>query len=446
MKVVILGAGRRGRRLAGHLAEEKKDVLVLDDNPDAVRRVMENADCLAYVANGTDIRQLEEAGIRDADAFIALTNSDETNLVSCSLASSEFNIPTTICAIKNISYSKKQNLMGITHIINPFEETAKSIGRSIERGIYSDIISFENSSLVLYNVLIEPGSRYAGKKIKEIRAMIPAQFIIAALLRNSVASVPSGDTTVQAGDTLSFAADEKSVSLILSAVGKTRHQSKKIAIVGGTKVADFLINSTQTSIRKQITLIDYRKEVCEDFASRYPDILVINENITREGAFKQAGLEEYDLLISLSDMDERNILIASYAKSAGVKAVISVVGNNADYLRIANHLNIDAIVSVQNESVDSIMRYLHGTNVSTLHSLFDGNIEAFEYNVTSSSKLCSKMLKDVDMRGKGIITGIVKNGKTIIPDGNTIIEEGNTLIMVSERKAAEFIQNMIAEN
>lgn len=446
MKVVILGAGRRGRKLARLLTEEKKDVLIIDENPETVKRIMEDIDCLAYEANGTDINQLEEAGVRGADAFIALTSSDETNLVSCSLAASEFNIPTTICTIKNISYTKRQNLMGISHIINPFEETAKSISRGIERGIYSDIISFENSSLVLYNVQIEKGSKYAGKKVKEIRAFIPAQFIIAALLRNSVASVPSGDTVIQAGDTLSLAADEKSVESILSAVGKTRQKTKRIAIVGGNKVADFLISNTQVETRKHMTLIDYNLAVCEDFASRYPDILVINENITREGAFRQAGLEEYDLLICLSDTDERNILIASYAKSAGVKAVISVVGKNADYLRIANHLNIDAIISVQNESVDSIMRYLHGTNVSTLHSLFDGSIEAFEYKVTSSSQFCSKMLKDIDMRGKGIITGIVKDDKTIIPNGNTVIEEGNTLIMVAERKATEFIQSLIAEN
>ncbi len=446
MKVVILGAGRRGTRLARHLTEEKKDVLVLDENPDAVKRIMENVDCLAYKASGTDIDELEEAGIRGADAFIALTSSDETNLVSCSLAASEFNISTTICAIKNISYTKTQNLMGITHIINPFEETAKSIVRSIERGIYSDIISFENSSLVLYNAPIEAGSKYAGKTVREIRAMIPARFIIAALQRNSVASVPSGDTIVQTGDTLSLAADEKSVELILGAVGKKRCKTNKIAIVGGTKVADYLIHRISDSVRKNITYIDSNLTECEKFASRYPDMLVINENITREGAFRQAGLEDYDLLVCISDTDERNILIASYAKSAGVKAVISVVGKNADYLRIANHLNIDAIVSVQNESVDSIMRYLHGTNVSTLHSLFDGGIEAFEYMVSSKSRLCGNKLKDIDIRGKGIITGIVKDGQTIIPDGNTVIEEGNIIIMVTQRKASEFIQNLIAES
>lgn len=445
MKVVILGAGRRGKRLAKLLTEEKKDVLIIDQYAEAVKRAMANIDCLAVQANGTNVDELENAGIRDADAFIALTSSDETNLVSCSIASTEFKIPTTICAIKNISYTNKSNFMGISHIINPFRETARSVGRSIERGIYSDIISFENSSQVLYNVQVEDGSKFSGKTVKEIRALIPVRFIIAALLRNSVATVPSGDTVVQAGDTLSLAADEQSVESLLSTAGKTRQKSKHIAIVGGTKVADFLIQQINPSIRKCITLIDSDKSICEDFASRYKDILVINDNVTREGVFRQEGLEEYDLLISMTENDERNILIASYAKFRGVKAVISTVNKNADYLRIAKHLNIDSIVSVQDESVDSIMRYLHGTNISTLHSLFDGNIEAFEYKVTKNSQLCNKMLNEIDMRGKGIITGIVKNGQTIIPNGTTKIEDGNVLIMVTQRQAAEFIQNLIAE-
>lgn len=446
MKVVILGAGRRGIRLAKHLTEEKRDVILIDNNSEVISNILSNVECLAFTGSGTNIDDLRNAEIQNADAFIALTSSDETNLVSCSIASSEFNIPVTICAIRNISYTKTHNLMGITHIINPYQETAKVIVRNIERGFFSDIVSFDNSSLVLYNVSVESGSRYSNKLVKDIRGMIPVQFVIAALMRNGVATVPNGDTIIREGDILSLAANENSVETILKNIGKRKQKAKKIVIVGGNKITDLLLMELHSSKHKDITLLDNKKDICEDFANRYPNLLVINESITKEGVFRREGLENYDLLIALTNTDEKNILISSYAKFEGVKSSIGVVEKDPDYLKMADYLKIDSIVSVQDSTVDSILKYLHGKNISTLHSLFNGSLEAFEYHVTEKSKLCNMELKDINMKGKGIITGVVKNNKTTIPNGMYRIAEGDTLIIVSERKEYEFMQKLLMEN
>lgn len=445
MKVVVLGAGRRGIRLAKHLIEEKKEVLIIDENPEEVNNAMLKLDCLACVGSGTNIEDLTNAGIDNADVFVSLTNSDETNIVSCAIAASEFHIPVTICVTKEVSYSKTRNFMGISHIINPFQETAAVIFSDIERGIFSDVISFEKSKLLLYNVRIEQGSEYAGKTVKEIRTMIPVQFIITAVMKANKASVPSGDTVIYAGDTLTLAIKEGSLDSILEAIGKSRKKPKRIAIVGGTRIADYLIREFDASKRKNITLIDSHKDVCEDFSSRYPDIFILNENITREGFFQQEDLQDYDLLVAITDLDEQNILIASYAKFKGVKTTVSVIEKNADYLRIADHLNINAIISTQDTSVDSILRFVHGSNVSKLHSLFNGNLEAFEYTVSAKSKLCNKMLQDIDMRGKCVICGIVHQNETIIPNGKYLLCEGDVLLMVAERNFTEFVQNLLKE-
>ena len=153
MKVAILGAGRRGIRLARHLVEENKDVIIIDEDADDINDAMSKVDCLGFTGSGTNLEDLSDAGIDDADAFIALTGSDETNLVSSGIASSEFHIPLTIASIRNLSYTGYSgigtSLMGITHIVNPTQEVAQYIYEDVERGIYSDIISFENSSLVL---------------------------------------------------------------------------------------------------------------------------------------------------------------------------------------------------------------------------------------------------------------------------------------------------------
>ncbi len=334
--------------------------------------------------------------------------------------------------------------MGITHIVNPTQEVAQYISQDVERGIYSDIISFENSSLLLYNVYVEKNSPYNNKIVKELRQSIDANFIIAALLRNGEALVPSGDTIVRTGDTLSLVAREDSVDRILHSVGRKSMKAKRIAIVGATQVADFLLRLIPQYQHKDVALIDMDKDVCEKMATLYPDVLVLNADITSEAVFEEENLGNFDLILCLTYNDELNIITASYAKHFGIKHSLALVNQNPNYIRMASHLNIDSIISTQDVTVDSLMRYMHGQNVSSIHSLFDGQIEAFEFAITDDNPTVGKALKDIDMRGKGIIAGVTKrDGSTVIPGGLYTIEAGDAIITVIERKSADFIQKLL---
>ncbi len=448
MKVVILGAGRRGIRLARHLVEENKDVIIIDEDAEDVNTAMAKVDCLAIKGSGTSLEDLSDAGIDDADAFVALTGSDETNLVSSGIASSEFKVPLTIASIRNLSYTGYSgignSMMGITHIVNPTQEVAQYIYQDVERGIYSDIISFENSSLLLYNVYVEKGSPYADKIVKDLRKELNANFIIAALSRDGEALVPSGDTVVRPGDTLSLVAQEESVKKLLSSVGRKSMRAKHIAIVGASQVADFLLRAIPKYQHKDITLIDKDKDVCEHMATVYPDVLVLNADITNEAVFEEEGLGAYDLMLCLTSNDELNIITASYAKHFGIKNSLALVSHNPNYIRMADHLDIDNIISTQDVTVDSLMRYMHGKNVSSTHSLFDGQIEALEFTIAEGNPIIGRALKDIDMRGKGIIAGVTKkDGSTLIPGGLYVIEHGDALITVIERKSTDFIQRLL---
>ena len=448
MKVVILGAGRRGIRLARHLVEENKDVIIIDEDVEDVNEAMSKVDCLAVKGSGTSLEDLSDAGLADADAFVALTGSDETNLVSSGIAASEFNVPLTIASIRNLSYTGYSgigsSLMGITHIVNPTQEVAQYIYQDVERGIYSDIISFENSSLILYNIYVEKDSPYCDRIVKELRQSIDANFIIAALLRNGDAIVPSGDTIVRTGDTLSLVAREDSVDRILHSVGRKSMKAKRIAIVGATQVADFLLRAIPQYQHRDIALIDMDKAVCEKMATLYPEVLVLNADITSEAVFEEENLGNFDLMLCLTNNDELNIITASYAKHFGIKNSLALVNQNPNYIRMASHLNIDSIISTQDVTVDSLMRFMHGQNVSSIHSLFDGQIEAFEFSITEDNPTVGKALKDIDMRGKGIIAGVTKkDGRTVIPGGLYVIEAGDVIITVIERKSADFIQKLL---
>ena len=448
MKVVILGAGRRGIRLARHLVEENKDVIIIDEDIEDVNTAMSQVDCLAFRGSGTSLEDLSDAGVDDADAFVALTGSDETNLVSSGIAASEFKVPLTIASIRNLSYTGYSgignSLMGISHIVNPTQEVAQYIYQDVERGIYSDIISFENSSLLLYNVFVENGSPYNNKMVKQVRMELNANFIIAALNRNGEAIVPSGDTVICPGDTLSLVAHENSVDKILSSVGRRKQKPKRIAIVGATQVADFLLKAIPKYQHRDIALIDMDKEVCEKMATMYPDVLVLNADITNESVFEEENLGAFDLMICLTYNDELNIITASYAKHFGIKNSMALVNQNPNYVRMASHLGIDSIISTQDVTVDSLMRYMHGQNVASMHSMFDGQIEAFEFTITKGNPVIGTALKDIDMRGKGIIAGVTKkDGTTMIPGGLYVIESGDALITIVERKSADFIQKLL---
>jgi len=448
MKVVILGAGRRGIRLARHLVEENKDVIIIDEDAEDVNTAMAKVDCLAIKGSGTSLEDLSDAGIDDADAFVALTGSDETNLVSSGIASSEFHVPLTIASIRNLSYTGYSgignSLMGITHIVNPTQEVAQYIYKDVERGIYSNILPFENSSLLLYNVYVEKDSPYDGKLVRQLRHELNSNFIIAALDRNGEALVPSGDTVVKTGDTLSLVVPEENVTEILSSVGRKSMKAKRIAIVGASQVADFLLRAIPQYQHRDIALIDKDSAVCEHMATVYPDVLVLNADITSEGVFEEEGLENYDLMLCLTSNDELNIITASYAKHYGIKTCLALVSHNPNYIRMAGHTDIDNIISTQDVTVDSLMRYLHGQNVSSMHSLFGGQIEAFEFTITDDNPIVGRALKDIDMRGKGIIAGVTKSdGSTLIPGGLYVLEAGDSLITVIERKSTDLIQKML---
>ncbi|MCF0237904.1 MAG: NAD-binding protein, partial [Sphaerochaetaceae bacterium] len=284
----------------------------------------------------------------------------------------------------------------------------------------------------------------------DMRQRINGEFIIAALNRNGSAMVPSGDTVVMAGDVLCLSAKEEGVEAILSSVGRRRQKPKSIIIVGASQVADFLVRLFPVSQHKNIAVIDKDSSVCQKFATKYPSIMVLNADVTSDEVFEEEGLGNYDLLVALTGNDELNIITASYAKHFGIKNSMALITKNPNYVQMTSHLEIDSVISTQDVTVDSLMRYLHGTNVSSVHSLFDGKIEAFEFVVKKGCPVVGKALKEINMKGKGIIAGVTKNKnndeikdeESIIPSGNYIIEEGDSLVVVTERESNNFIRTL----
>ena len=446
-KIVILGAGRRGLGLAKHLIEEHKDVVIIDNSHERVATAVAKLDCLGILGNGTDIDKLIEAGCENAEAFIAVTNSDEINLVSCGIVSSTFKETKTVAAIRSLVYTGvdglKEGLLGIDYIVNPNAEAARYIFNTIEQGVYSNVLGFSNTDLLLYNFYVEPFSPYIGTSVMDMRNKLKADFVIAAINRGHKALVPSGSTSIEPKDTLSIVADSEEVTDILKTVGKLQKKPTKIVLVGASRITRALLNRMTIAMRSKVTVVDQDEVVCNDFSERFPEVLVIKADITDEDIMQEEQLGSYDLLIALTDNDELNIITASYAKRIGISRSMALIRQNNNYTRLASYLDIDVVISITDTTVESLLRYLRGTNIESLHSLYNGQLEIFEFSINGTCAVLGKKLSEINMRKKAIVAGLTgKSGKSVIPTGNSTLHEGDTVIVAAMRESAEFIQKL----
>ncbi len=446
MKVVILGAGKRGTLLARHLIQERRNVIIIESDPKRAMETQNKLDCMVKNGSGTDPLFLKEAEADKADFFVALTDSDEVNLVACGIVENLASEVTTIAAIRNLTYTGKDGLpatvLGINHIVNPEAETAKSIHKIIKRGIFSDVVTFENSDLGLYNFVVPADSPFANRRVSECRSSIAPEFVIAAIKRGEEGIVPSGETQILSDDTLALVVADSEKRSLFRLLGQKRAKSKKIVIVGGSKIARFLLRLFDPGDHKSIVLVEQDGATCEEFAALFPNLLVIKSDISDELIFKEENFETKDLLISLTDNDELNIVTSSYAKRLGVTNTMAIIKNN-NYIRLAENLGIDTIISISEATVDSLLKFMRGKHVSSVHSLFEGRFEIIELNVSDGMKIVDTPISKINMRGRGVIAGITtKRGENVIPTGDYVIKGGDTLLICAGREELDFIQKV----
>ncbi len=446
-KIIILGAGRRGLGLAKQLVIDGKDVVIIDNSHERIENAVSKLDCMGVLGNGTDIAKLEEAGIDEAEAFVAVTDSDEINLVSCGIVSSSYPQTKTVAAIRSLIYTGveglKEGLLGIDYIVNPNTETAKSIYNIIEQGVNGNVMSFSNSKMLLYNFHVEKFSSYIGSSVMEMRSKLNAEFVIASINRRGLVIVPSGTTTIQANDILSIVAESDEVTDILKTVGKLQKRPNNMVLVGASRITRALLNRMSPAMRSKVTVVDQDPQVCKEFSERFREILVIKADITDEDIMAEEQLGSHDLLVALTDNDELNIITASYAKRIGITRSIALIKQNNNYIRMAPYLDIDVVISTTDTTVESLLRYLRGSNVFSFHTMFNGQLEVYEFVIRSGSAVCNKQLKDINMRKKAIVAGITnERGENIIPSGLSTLTEGSTVLVAVLRNSSEFIQKL----
>ncbi|PIE04396.1 MAG: hypothetical protein CSA76_04455 [Spirochaetales bacterium] len=470
MKIVILGAGRVGWRLARQLVDEGKEVTLIEKDPESARRAAERLDCRVVNGEGNSVPVLRKAGIEHADFFISVTESDEINMIACSLVAGEYSEPVTVARVRNLAYSAsrmvRRRLYGIDHVINPEIEAARAVIRSLEKGAVGTVNPFSDSGLSMTSITIDEDCPLAGKALSNVRSSLDKDFIVPLLIREGESVIPSGDTVIESHDMLYVIAAPEGTNAIISAAGFNRRELKRIAIAGGGRigryVADYLMGRDdpgeaepqrawsgligrfrRKAPSRRVHFVERDYTVARELASDYPGALVSHADISDEEVADAGMLEGYDLLISATGNQELNIVSALHAKNHGVERSIALV-RKASYVTVAREMGVDVTVSVTDTMVDSILRILRKGNIRSVHTIAGSDFEIIDLLLDESSPLADKHIQDMKLPRDSLILVVNRGEEYLLPRGNLAVRANDRLVVITPRDEVRKLEEAVA--
>ncbi|MDR1929603.1 MAG: NAD-binding protein [Treponema sp.] len=474
MRIIIVGAGLVGTQLARHLIEEKHDVSLIESNAERARHVSNRLDCMVFQDEGNSIRVLEEAGVAKADALVCVTDSDEVNMIICGLASRYPGL-LKIARVRNDEYVKRnfQKLpqggpsMGIDFFVHPDVEAARSALNAIEHGAIGDILSFAGTPYELGSIDIAPSSSFDGLLLSEFHGLIQGECLITLVERGGRTILPTGATRLEAGDRIHLLAKEEELDRGFKMAGRTEKPIRRIGIVGGGRLGSliaaglldqdkrgeyedidageerphsrkekkagffsFFKTLIPKSFRKVIIIEeDYR--LCKELAARFPEALVLNEDISEESFISEESIDDLDLIVTATEHQELNIITAVYLKSRGVERALAVV-SSAGYAAIARRLGVDVVIPMKSVVVDSILAKLMGGDIRGLHRLGEGTVGILEIDIRAGSQAEGRALKDFPLPEGALIMLVNREvEEDFIPRGDYVYTAGHRLILIA---------------
>jgi trk system potassium uptake protein TrkA len=451
MRIVIVGAGLVGIQLARHLIQEKHDVSLVESSEERARYASNRLDCLVLHDEGNSLRVLEEAEIAKADALVCVTGSDEVNMIICGLAASRYPRLRKIARVRNDDYVRLnkagERILGIDHFVHPDVEASESALNAIEHGARGDILAFEGTPYKLGAVDITPGSVFEGLAVKDYRKIIPDDSLITLVERRGEAILPDGAAVLAKGDRIHLLAREKEMDRIFGLSGRTEQPLRNIGIVGGGRVGSLiaegllakdgkakpsLFSFFKTLIFKRgyrVVIIEQDYNLCKELAARFPEALVLNEDISEESFTTEEQIDKLDLIITTTDKQELNIITAVYLKSRGVDRAIAMV-TGPGYAAIARQLGVDVVIPMKTVVVDSILSRLMGGGVKEVHRLGDGSVDIIEAEIRKNAPVVNASISTLKLSGGGLLMLVNRQEDSFIPHGDYVFKEGDRIVLI----------------
>ncbi len=439
LDIIIVGCGKVGTTLVERLSGSGHHITIIDKNQNVVMNVTNTYDAMGIVGNGSSYSVQIEAGIKNADLMIAVTDSDELNLLCCIIAKKVGNC-SSIARVRNPDYASELNYLreklGISMIINPEYETAKEISRLLRFPNALSINSFARGQAELIKFRVPEKSMITGKDLSKIMSSMNMPMLFCAAEKAGELFIPNGSYYVEEGDILSFIATPKIAHLFFKKSGIATGKVSDAIIVGGGKTTYYLANQL-IDMGIDVKIIEENPKKCEELSLAIDKALVICGDGTDEDLLNQEGLMSAGALIPLTGIDEENILISAFAKKLSEKIKTVTKVTRSSFKSVVDSFEVGNVIYPRQIVANTILTYVMakqnsiGSNVETLYHIFDNRAEAIEFRIEENSPVSNVTLSELQIKDDILIACINRQGKIIIPSGSDVIKSGDTVIFVT---------------
>lgn len=439
MNIIIVGCGKVGEELADRLNDEGDNVTVIDIDPVKVGNLTSRIDILGVTGNGATHLTQQEAGISNADLLIAVTGSDELNLLCCLIAKKEGNCK-TIARVRNPQYSSEapylKGELGLAMVINPEFQAAAEIARVLRFPSAIKIDTFAKGKVDLMKFRLPENCILTGCSVKEIATKLKCDVLVCTVERGDEAFIPNGDFVFEEKDIISIIASPTNANVFFRKIDYKINQVKDCIIVGGGEIAYYLCRILKKS-GIAIKLIEKDPKRCEMLCTDLPEVTVICGDAADQQLLLEEGLENANSFAALTNLDEENIMLSLFARTKGCKKLVTKI-NRIDFFDVIKQLDLDSIIYPKTITSELIVSYVRamkntiGSNVQTVYSIIKGKAEAAEFLIRDNSPVLGKPLMELKFKPNVLVAVILRGNRVIIPRGSDIIEKDDSVIVVSD--------------
>lgn len=442
MRIIIFGCGNIGTTVISCLIAEGHDIVAIDRDRTVITEITNIYDVIGLCGNGADCDTLNEAKVENCDMFIAVTGSDELNMLSCYIAR-RMGAKNTVARIRNPEYNDDsliylKDYLDLTSALNPEHLIAHEIYNVLRFPNAIKVEMFTNRRLEMVELIIKEPSPLIGISMIELRKKYPAKFLICAVLRNGEIYIPDGRFELKEGDRIALSATPNEIHKLLKNLGILKRQSRNVMIQGASRITFYLAKMLLSS-GISVKIIERDVSKCEEFAKSLPGAMVIMGDGSQEELLLEEGIKNMDAFVSLTDNDEENILNSFFVSGLDVPKVVTRIDRNELY-STANKLGLDCLMSLQKSVSALVLRYVRsiensmGSNVERLYKVMNNQAEVLEFNVLPEFEYCNVMLKDLNPKFKPniLIAGILRDRNPIIPAGDDVILPGDRVVVLAK--------------
>lgn len=438
MKILIAGSGKLGETLARQLCAEEHDVTLVDSDRSVLESGLNRYDVMGVMGNCASMEVLRQAGVESADLLIAVTGSDEVNLLTCTTAHYINPKLHTIARIRNPDYAEQaysmRDAFALSMIVNPERQAATEIERLLRYPGFLKRDTFAKGRMEIVELKLEADSRLCNVTLSSLNALVRCRVLVCAVLRGGNAIAPDGNFVLHAGDRVFVTASTEVLSDLLKNLGIVTHRAQRVMLIGGGKISYYLAQALEES-RLDVQLVEKDPDICEQMAKALPRTTVIQGDAADRSVLEGEGLASCDALVTLTGLDELNMVISLYGSGFGVKQIITKVGRMEDG-RVLDSLPLGSVICPRKLSCSTIVRYVRAMQKQagaaiTVHTIADGQVEAIEFPVDEHTLHCGEPLKKLKLRENILLVGINRGDHTEIPNGDSSFEQGDSVVVVS---------------